>query len=105
MLNNKNRFSLTSFNNYTFNDFSPSFALAYNRTLKRTTFGVTSSFGGHQKSISIGGNFAVSLGALQVYAATDNIVIKIENVYSVDFRFGMNLDLGYKKWLKMAKRR
>ena len=101
--NKKNRFSFTSFNNYTFNDFSPSFALAYNRTLKRTTFGVTSSFGGRQKSISIGGNFAVSLGALQVYAATDNIVSKIENVYSVDFRFGINLNLGYKKWLKEDK--
>ncbi|MDO5968351.1 DUF5723 family protein [Flavivirga aquimarina] len=101
--NKKNRFSLTGFNNYTFNDFSPSFALAYNRTLKRSTFGVTSSFGGHQKPIGFGGNFAVSLGALQIYAATDNIISKVENVYNADFRFGINLNLGYKKWVKEDK--
>lgn len=97
LLNEKNRFSFTSFNNYYFDAFKPSFALAYNRTLKKITFGMITSFGGGKKTANIGGNFAVALGPLQIYAATDNILGKIEGAYSADFRFGMNLKLGYKK--------
>ncbi len=99
-LNEKNRFSLASFNNYIFGEFDPTFALAYNRTLKKITFGVLTSFGGDKKTTSIGGNLTVSLGPLQIYSATDNIIGKIEDAYSTDLRFGINLKMGYNKWKK-----
>jgi hypothetical protein len=68
--------------------------------LRKTTFGVLASMGGIDNDFLFGANFAVNLGPLQLYAATDSlnaIFLKPEESTGANVRVGLNLVFGYKK--------
>ncbi|MEI6865439.1 DUF5723 family protein [Flavicella sp.] len=95
----KNTLTLVAFNTHAFDDFKPSYSLGYNRTLSKTTFGALASIGGINNEFLLGANFAVNLGPLQIYAATDSlkaIFAKPEEATGLNLRIGLNLVFGYK---------
>lgn len=99
-ISERNAFRATYFsNNNPFVDIKPSFALGYNRTLKKSTYGVVVSSGGNAEGTRFGGNFAMQLGFLQLYAAIDdfsNISSKVEESNGANLRFGLNFLFGYR---------
>lgn len=102
-LTEKNTFTLAAFNTHAFDEFKPSYSLGYNRTLKKTTFGVLASMGGIDNDFLFGANFAMKLGPLQLYAATDSLkalFAKPEEAYGANVRVGLNFVFGYNKHIK-----
>jgi hypothetical protein len=102
-LTEKNTFTLAAFNTHAFDEFKPSYSLGYNRTLNKTTFGVLTSMGGIDNEFLFGANFAVKLGPLQLYAATDSLkalFTKPEEATGANVRVGLNLVFGYSKHTK-----
>ena len=102
-LTEKNTFTLAAFNTHAFDEFKPSYSLGYNRTLNKTTFGVLTSMGGIDNEFLFGANFAVKLGPLQLYAATDSLkalFTKPEEATGANVRVGLNLVFGYNKHIK-----
>lgn len=102
-LTEKNTFTLALFNTNAFDEFKPSYSLGYNRTLKKTTFGVLTSMGGVNNEFLFGANFAAKLGPFQLYAATDSlkaIFNKPEESTGANIRIGLNLVFGYNKHIK-----
>jgi len=94
-----NAFNFTVFNNYAFGQVDPDIAIGYQRTLKRTTFGLLAATGGHQGGINLGANFVVKAGPFQLYAATDNLLAvfkKPEEMTGAALNFGLNFVFGYK---------
>lgn len=105
-LTEKNTFTLAAFNTHAFDEFKPSYSLGYNRTLKKTTFGVLTSMGGVDNDFLFGANFAVKLGPLQLYAATDSLkalFTQPEEASSANVRVGLNLVFGYNKHTKVKE--
>ena len=102
-LTEKNTFTLAAFNTHAFDEFEPSYSLGYNRTLKKTTYGVLASMGGVDNELLFGANFAVKLGPLQLYAATDSlkaIFEKPEEATGANVRVGLNFVFGYNKHIQ-----
>ncbi|WP_139958512.1 DUF5723 family protein [Flavicella sediminum] len=84
-------------------DVKASYALGFNRTLNKTTYGVVASAGGPNSDMRFGANVVLRLGFLQLYAATDNIANlagKIEDTNGGTVRVGLNFVFGYNKWIK-----
>lgn len=95
----RNLFTLAAFNSNAFGQFKPSYSLGYNRTLKKTTFGVLASMGGRVDDLRVGVNFAAKLGPFQLYAATDSVMAAFglpEEAKGVYARLGLNFVFGYK---------
>ena len=87
-------------------DIKPSYALGFNRTLNKTTYGVLASSGGPNSDMRFGANIVFRLAFLQLYAATDNIsnlMGKVEEANGGNIRFGLNFVFGYNKWIKKRK--
>lgn len=102
-ITDKNAFNLVAFNNHAYGNFEPRYSLGYNRTLKKTTFGILASTGQEDGEINYGVNFAVNLGPLQFYAATDSlydVINSIEEATGANGRLGLNFVFGYKKKVK-----
>ncbi|MGB2273243.1 MAG: DUF5723 family protein [Flavicella sp.] len=94
-----NAFNFTVFNNYAFGQVDPDIAIGYQRTLKRTTFGLLAATGGHQGGINLGANFVLKAGPFQLYAASDNLLAmfkKPEEISGATVNFGLNFVFGYK---------
>ena len=106
-ISKKNAFTAAFFKNSSaIIDIKPSYALGYNRTLNKTTFGVLASAGGPNSDVRFGANAVVKLGFLQLYAATDNISNlfgKVEEANGGNIRVGLNFVFGYNKWIKKRK--
>lgn len=97
----RDKFTVVAFNNHVFKEIDPSFAVAYNHTVNKFTFGLLGSYRGPQNEFNMGMNIAADIGPLQLYVATDNALVsnKPEQYSKFDLRFGFNLMFGYKKWL------
>lgn len=99
-LGQRNRFTMMAFNNHIFDEIDPSYALAYNHSVKKFTFGLLGSYRGTHNEFNIGANIASDIGPVQLYLALDNALAtnKPEQYSKADIRFGINLMFGYKKW-------
>ena len=92
-LSEKSLFTLAFFNTHAFDTFKPSYSLGYNVTLEKATFGVLAGIGGVENNFMIGTNFAVLLGPIQLYAATDSLealFAKPEESTSANVSLGIN---------------
>ena len=81
-------------------DIAPSYAIGYNRSLIKSTFGFTAGSGGVDGDFRFGANFAVQLAFLQLYAAVDDFSTmggKVQDINSTNVRFGVNFLFGYKR--------
>ncbi len=94
------RFTAMAYNNHVFGRFEPSYAVSYNRRAGQFTFGVVGSFRARGNNTNVGFNIATNIGPFQMYLATDNLMVlnKPELRSKADFRFGLNLMFGYKKF-------
>jgi len=95
----KNRFTAMAFSRSVFGETKFSYAGGYNRTLKYFTVGLLGSLRDGSE-FNVGANLASDIGPLQVYLAMDNALVmnKPERYSKLDFRFGLNLMFGYKRW-------
>jgi hypothetical protein len=94
----RNLFTISAFNTQAFDDFKTSYSLGYNRTLKKKTYGFLAGLGGIDNEFLLGANFAVNLGPVQIYAATDSvkaIFYKPEESTGANLRLGLNFVFGY----------
>lgn len=96
----KDRITFMAFNNHVFGEIDPSFAVAYNHTMNKFIIGIVGSRRGPENEFNIGANIASDIGPIQLYLAADNALItnRPERFSKVDFRFGLNLMLGYNRW-------
>jgi hypothetical protein len=96
----RDRFTLMAFNNHVFDEIDPSYALAYNHSINKFVFGLVGSYRGPDNELNIGANIASDIGPVQLYLAADNALItnRPERFSKLDFRFGLNLMFGYKRW-------
>lgn len=97
----KDRFSLTYFHRRSLNETPANIALSYNRKLgRKVVLGAVSSYLGSGRGLNLGFNAAANLGPIQTYIAMDNalLTLKPETHNKAQFRFGLNLMFGYKKW-------
>jgi len=105
-LTEKNALRAVLFNNHAFGTFKPSYALGFNRTLNKTTYGILASTGGNNSEFKFGANIAFKLGPVQLYAATDSLAGafgKPEEASGANVHFGLNLVFGYNKWIKKGE--
>ena len=100
-ISEKNAFQAVYFSdNNPYIDVEPSYSLGYNRTLNKSTYGLTAGAGGVNSDFRFGANLAVQLAFLQLYAAIDDfssIGGKVQDVRSTNLRFGINFLFGYKR--------
>jgi hypothetical protein len=96
----KDRVTVMAFNNHVFGEINPSYAIAYNHTMNKFIFGLVGSYRGPENEFNLGANIASDIGPIQLYLAADNALItnRPERFSKVDFRFGLNLMLGYNRW-------
>ena len=95
-----NRFSFTYFKRDALADLRASYAISYNHQFEKFVIGVLGSYRGANSEINWGANVATNIGPMQFYLAMDNALVtnKPERYSKADFRFGINLMFGYKKW-------
>lgn len=100
-ISERNAFQAVYFSdNNPYVDIAPSYAIGYNRTLKKSSYGLTAGSGGVDGNFRFGANFAMQLAFLQLYAAVDdfsNIGGKVQDINSTNVRFGVNFLFGYKR--------
>jgi len=96
------RFSLTYFKNNAFSDLPGNFALSFNHRFENFVVGAVGSYRRANTEFNLGASLASSIGPVQLYMALDNVLLlnRPEQYSKVDFRFGLNLMFGYKKWMK-----
>ena len=98
-LSERNAFQAVYFSdNNPYVDIAPSYAIGYNRTLRKSTFGLTAGSGGIDGDFRFGANLAVQLAFLQLYAAVDDFSTiggKVQGINSTNVRFGVNFLFGY----------
>jgi Family of unknown function (DUF5723) len=94
------RFTLMAYNNHVFNEIKPAYSLSYNRSAGKFTFGAITTYRSTNSRTNFGFNMAANLGPVQLYMATDNLLVvnQPEKRSIADVRFGLNLMIGYKKW-------
>ncbi len=104
-LTEKDRFSLTYFQSGALTNLPANYALAYNHRFDKFVIGVLGTFRRSNNETNIGANLGTNIGPVQLYMALDNVLVlnKPEQYSKADFRFGLNLMFGYKKWSKKAK--
>lgn len=100
----KNRFTVMSFSRNVFGETKFSYAGAYNHILEYFTFGLVGSLRDGSE-FNVGANIASDIGPLQVYLAMDNALVmnRPERFSKLDFRFGLNLMFGYKRWKEKSE--
>jgi len=96
------RFSLTYFKNTAFSDAPANIALSFNHRFENFVVGAVGSYRGRNNEVNLGASLASNIGPVQLYVALDNILImnRPERYSKGDFRFGLNLMFGYKKYRK-----
>lgn len=96
----RNRFTAMAFRRSIFGESVMSYAAAYNHSVKYFTFGLVGGYRASNSEFNVGANLASDIGPLQMYLALDNAVVlnRPERYSKLDFRFGLNLMFGYKKW-------
>ncbi|WP_141719800.1 DUF5723 family protein [Roseivirga misakiensis] len=96
------RFSLTYFHNNALDNFPANYALAYNHKFDKFVVGLLGTYRGSNNEMNIGANLGTNIGPVQLYLAMDNVLVTNgpEQYSKADFRFGLNLMFGYKKWIK-----
>jgi hypothetical protein len=95
------RFSLLYFKRDALSHMKANYALAYNHKFDKFVVGVLGSMRG-ENDFNFGANLGTNIGPVQLYLAMDNVLVtnKPEQYSKADFRFGLNLMFGYKKWFK-----
>ncbi|WP_422006307.1 DUF5723 family protein [Roseivirga pacifica] len=98
----KNRFSLTYFKSNALEEIPANYALSFNHRLEKFVFAVVGSYRGANHEMNLGASIGSDIGPVQLYMALDNALVinKPEQYSKADFRFGINLMFGYKKWRK-----
>ena len=98
------RFSLLYFKRDALSNMSADYAVAFNHRFNKFVVGVVGSIRGENKDFNFGANLATNFGPIQMYLAMDNALVtnKPEQYSKADFRFGLNLMFGYKKWIKKS---
>lgn len=99
------RFSITYFLRNALSNSPGNVAVSYNHRFKKFVVGVLGSSRGANNDINFGANLGTNIGPVQMYLALDNALVlnRPEQYSKADVRFGLNLMLGYKKWLKAPK--
>lgn len=101
----RDRFSVTYFQSNALENLPANYALSYNHRFDKFVFGVLGSYRRSNNETSIGANLGTNIGPLQLYLAMDNVLVtnRPERFSKADFRFGLNLMFGYKKWRKKSE--
>ena len=101
----RNRFTVMAFNRSVFGESNFSYAGAYNHSVKYFTFGLVGSVRGNDSEFNLGANIASDIGPVQLYLAMDNALVlnRPERYSKLDFRFGLNLMFGYKRWKEKSE--
>lgn len=96
------RFSLLYFKRNALSDLPANYAVAFNHRFNKFVVGVLGSFRGENNEFNFGANLGTNIGPVQLYLAMDNALVtnRPEQYSKADFRFGLNLMFGYKKWKK-----
>lgn len=104
-LTERDRFSLTYFQSSALDNLPANYALAFNHRFDKFVIGVLGTFRRSNNETNIGANLGTNIGPVQLYMALDNVLVlnKPEQYSKADFRFGLNLMFGYKKWSKKPK--
>ena len=98
----KNRFSLTYFKSNALENIPANYALSFNHKIEKFVFALVGSYRGANHEMNLGASIASDIGPVQLYMALDNALMinRPEQYSKADFRFGINLMFGYKKWKK-----
>gem|GEM_PF-683265 len=96
------RFSVTYFKRAALEGMPANMAFSFNHRFEKFVVGVQALYRGSNNEINFGANVGTNFGPVQLFAATDNFLIlnKPETYSKADFRVGLNLLFGYKKWKK-----
>lgn len=96
------RFSLTYFQSSALDNFPANYALSYNHKFDKFVVGILGTYRGSNNEVNFGANLGTNIGPVQLYLAMDNVLLTNgpEQYSKADFRFGLNLMFGYKKWKK-----
>lgn len=97
------RFSVLYFKRNALSDMQANYAFAYNHRFNKFVIGILGSLRG-ENEFNFGANLGTNIGPVQFYLAMDNALVmnRPEQYSKADFRFGLNLLFGYKKWLKKS---
>ena len=100
-LSPNDRFSLLYFKRDALSDMPANYAVSYNHRFNKFVIGVLGSYRGENNGINFGANLGTNIGPVQLYLAMDNALVtnRPEQYSKADFRFGLNLMFGYKKWI------
>ncbi len=98
------RFSITYFKSNALSNLPANYALSYNHKFDKFVFGILGTYRRANNETNIGANLGTNIGPLQLYLAMDNVLVmnRPERFSKADFRFGLNLMFGYKKWRKKS---
>lgn len=101
-LTENDRFSVTYFQTNALENFPANYALSYNHKFDKFVVGVLGTYRRSNNEINFGANLGTNIGPVQLYLAMDNVLLTNgpEQYSKADFRFGLNLMFGYKKWSK-----
>lgn len=101
-VNPNNRFSITYFKSNNLEKIPANYALSYTYKLDEFLVGINGSYRGANNEVNAGASILTNLGPIQIYMATDNLFVmnRPERFSKADLRFGMNIMLGYKRWIK-----
>lgn len=104
-LTENDRFSLTYFQSSALDNLPANYALAYNHRFDKFVIGILGTHRRSNNETNIGANLGTNIGPVQLYMALDNVLVlnKPEQYSKADFRFGLNLMFGYKKWRKKSE--
>lgn len=96
------RFSFTYFKRNALSNSTANYAISFNHRFEKFVVGILGSYRGANSEYNFGANLATNIGPVQMYLAMDNALVtnRPEQYSKADFRFGLNLMFGYKKWIK-----
>lgn len=97
------RFSILYFKRDALSGMDANYALAFNHKFEKFVVGVLGSLRGNNE-FNFGANIGTDIGPVQLYLAMDNALVTNgpEQYSKADFRFGLNIMFGYKKWIKKS---
>lgn len=101
-INPNNRFSLTYFKSSNLKQIPANYALSYTYRVDKFLVGINGSYRGAINEVNVGASLLTNLGPIQIYMATDNLFVmnRPERFSKADLRLGLNIMLGYKKWIQ-----
>ncbi len=96
------RFSLTYFKRNALEGMPANYALSYNHRFQKFVVGLVGLCRGANNEMNFGANIATNFSPVQLFAAADNFLVlnRPETYSKADFRIGLNLLFGFKKWQK-----